>query len=93
MITLNCAGVNEAVLLIHSYFHIVEMPVGDSRKDYILSTLGGHYSLSSSEIEVLGLHDEKALNSFLDDGNTTSLCVNAVQNGKEKIIKLSNKVN
>ena len=66
--------------------------MGDSRKDYILSAIGGHYSLSSSEVEVLGLHDDAALNSFLDDGNVSSLCANVVQKGKDRTIKLSNKV-
>lgn len=68
------------------------MPVGDSRKDYILSAIGGHYSLSAAEVEVLGLHDDSALNSFLDDGNTSSLCANITQKGNDKSIKLSNKV-
>lgn len=68
------------------------MPVGDSRKEYILSTIGGHFSLSSAEIEVQGLHDNSALNSFLDDGNITSLCAAIKLSDKDKIVHMSNKV-
>lgn len=68
------------------------MPVGDSRKDYILSTIGGHFTLSSAEIEVQGLQDNSNLNSFLDDGNTTSLCAAIKKSDKDKVVHLSNKV-
>lgn len=68
------------------------MPVGDSRKEFLLSTVGGQFSLSSAELEVQGLHDSPALNSFLDDGNVTSLCANAQNKGNDVTVTFSNTV-
>ena len=68
------------------------MPVGDSRKEFLLSTVGSQFSLSPAELEVQGLHDSQALNSFLDDGNVTSLCANAQTKGDDVAVTFSNKV-
>lgn len=68
------------------------MPVGDSRKEYLLTTVGGHFSLSPDELEVQGLFDSSALNSFLDDGNITSLTASVSSSDKDRKVTLSNKV-
>lgn len=68
------------------------MPAGDSRKEYIFATIGGHFSLSAAEIELQGLHDDSSLNSFLDNGNITSFSAAVKSSDPEKQIHLSNKV-
>lgn len=69
------------------------MPVGDSRKDYIFTTIGGHFSLSPAEIELQGLLDSSAVNSFLDDGNVTSFSATIKSNDADRKVHLSTKVN
>ena len=64
------------------------MPVGDSRKAHLLSTIASHFSIPSGGGSIESLHDNNALNSFLDDGNITALSANH----KDNVISLSNKV-
>lgn len=68
------------------------MPVGDSRKEFIFTTIGSHLSLSPAEIEIQELHDNQSVNSFLDDGNVNALCASAKTADKDRRIRLSNKV-
>lgn len=68
------------------------MPAGDSRKDYLFNSIGGYFSLSPAEIELQGLHDNSALDSFLDDGNTTSFSATIKADDKDRKVHLSTKV-
>ena len=49
---------------------------GDVRKDYILTTIANHFSLSSTDAIVAGLVTDSKLNNFLDDGNSMLLSAN-----------------
>ena len=49
---------------------------GDVRKDYILTTIANHFSLSASDNIVSGLVTDTKLNNFLDDGNSMLLSAN-----------------
>ena len=42
---------------------------GDSRKDYILATIGNHFGYSVSDGAVVHIAQSQEINTFLDDGN------------------------
>ena len=42
---------------------------GDSRKDFLVTTIGNHFGYSTGDGAVSHIYDSKELNSFLDDGN------------------------
>lgn len=46
---------------------------GDSRKDFILATIGNHFGYSVSDGAVAHVRDSKEINTFLDDGNCSVL--------------------
>ena len=46
---------------------------GDSRKDFILATIGNFFSVSVTDGMVKHIFDSTELNAFLDDGNCSVL--------------------
>ena len=58
---------------------------GDSRKDFILATTGNYFGIQDDG----SLANNKALNSFLDDGNVSVLAAK-LDNSKKVIV--TNKV-
>ena len=46
---------------------------GDSRKDFILATIGNFFSVSVTDGMVKHIFDSSELNAFLDDGNCSVL--------------------
>ena len=46
---------------------------GDSRKDFILATIGNFFSVSVTDGMVKHIFDSLELNAFLDDGNCSVL--------------------
>ena len=63
------------------------MPSGDSRKEYVLATVGNYFGISLSDAGLSGQHDNSALNNFLDDGSCFIL---AASGGKK--VAFQNKV-
>lgn len=61
---------------------------GDSRKDYVLATIANYFGLAVSDGAISSLADSRALNNFLDDGNSTVL----VGKNEGKRINFYNKV-
>ena len=60
----------------------------DSRKDFVLATIGNFYGMGTSDTAVSVCYGDSALNSFLDDGNVSVLV--AKQDGKK--LSMLNKV-
>lgn len=50
---------------------------GDSRKDFILATIGNHFGYSTGDGAVSHILNSKELNTFLDDGSCTVLAAHA----------------
>ena len=46
---------------------------GDSRKDFILSTIGNHFGYSISDGAIAHIPTSNEVNTFLDDGNSLIL--------------------
>lgn len=65
---------------------------GDSRKDFILATVGNFFSYSSSDGAVSHIADSKELNSFLDDGNCMVLALHPELTQGVKLIQVYNHV-
>lgn len=42
---------------------------GDSRKEFVLATIGNHFGYSVTDGTVVHISDSNELNTFLDDGN------------------------
>ena len=57
---------------IHYVFFAVTMS-GDSRKDFILATIGNHFGYSISDGAIAHIHTSNEVNTFLDDGNSLIL--------------------
>ncbi|XP_074649972.1 cytoplasmic dynein 2 heavy chain 1-like [Tubulanus polymorphus] len=68
------------------------MPSGDSRKDFILTTAGNYLTLPVSDSRISSLHNDVALNSFLDDGNIAVLATTLHQRGDSNKVTFSNKI-
>jgi hypothetical protein len=68
------------------------MPAGDSRKEYLLSTTGNNFGISTSDSILASQHDASAVNSFLDDGNISILAARLEGKPDSRSIKFSNKV-
>ena len=66
--------------LVHIYMYIVYIQhtlcifavtmSGDSRKDFILATIGNHFGYSISDGAIAHIHTSNEVNTFLDDGNS-----------------------
>lgn len=65
---------------------------GDSRKDFILATIGNFFGYSSSDGAVCHIADSKELNSFLDDGNCMLLGLHPELVQEVKLIQSYNQV-
>lgn len=65
---------------------------GDSRKDFILSTIGNFFGYVRQEGAISHIEDSKELNKFLDDGNCTVLVLYPVLVDEVKLIQSSNQV-
>lgn len=65
---------------------------GDSRKDFILATIGNFFSYSSSDGAVSHIAESKELNSFLDDGNCMVLALHPELTQGVKLIQVYNHV-
>lgn len=66
------------------------MMSGDTRKDFILSTIGNFFGYSSSDGAVSHISDSKELNSFLDDGNCMVLALHPELTQGVKLIQVFN---
>lgn len=82
---------NQNVTIVSFYIYRIwfrfKMP-GDSRKDYVLATIANYFGLAVSDGAISSLADSRALNNFLDDGNSTVL----VGKNEGKRINFYNKV-
>ncbi len=65
---------------------------GDSRKSFILSTIGNFFGYLSSDGAVSHIADSKELNSFLDDGNCMVLALHPELTQGVKLIQAYNNV-
>lgn len=61
---------------------------GDSRKDFIISTIGNFFGYSSTDGAVSHILDSKELNSFLDDGNSMVLALHPELTQGVKLIQV-----
>ena len=61
------------------------MPSGDSRKEYVLATVGNYFGISLSDPGLSGQHDNSALNNFLDDGSCFILAASGESQGGKKV--------
>ncbi len=68
---------------------IGEKMAGDSRKDFILSTISNHFGYSVTDGAVAHIPDSKELNSFLDDGNCPLLAARPELTQGIKLIQVS----
>lgn len=65
---------------------------GDSRKDFVLATIGNFFGYSSSDGAISHITDSKELNSFLDDGNCMVLALHPEMTQGVKLIQVYNNV-
>ena len=64
---------------------------GDVRKQFLLTTIANYYSLPLKDEVITQLNENKKLNNFLDDGNSTLLSANIEKrSGGENRIILDN---
>lgn len=66
------------------------MMSGDSRKDFIISTVGNFFGYSISDGTISHILDSKELNNFLDDGNCMLLALHAELTQGVKLIQVYN---
>ena len=65
---------------------------GDSRKDFVLATIGNFFGYSSSDGAVSHITDSKELNNFLDDGNCMVLALHPELTQDVKLIQIYNHI-
>ncbi len=65
---------------------------GDSRKDFILATLGNYFGYSPSDGAISHIQDSRELNNFLDDGNCTVLATHAELTQDVRLIQVYNNI-
>lgn len=65
---------------------------GDSRKDFILATIGNFFSYSTSDGAISHIPDSRELNNFLDDGNCMVLALHPELTQGVKLIQVYNHV-
>jgi len=65
---------------------------GDSRKDFILSTIGNFFGYSRQDGAISHIDDSKDLNKFLDDGNCMVLVLHPVLVDEVKLIQSSTQI-
>ena len=63
---------------------------GDSRKDFILATIGNHFSYTVADGAISHILDSKELNNFLDDGNCSVLATHAELTQGVRLIQVYN---
>ncbi len=65
---------------------------GDSRKDFILSSIGNFFGYSRQDGAISHIQDSRELNTFLDDGNTMLLVLYPELVDEVKLIQSSNQI-
>ena len=65
---------------------------GDSRKDFLLATIGNFFGYSNSDGAVSHIADSRELNNFLDDGSCSVLATHAELTQDVKLIQVYNSV-
>lgn len=63
---------------------------GDSRKDFIIATIGNFFGFSTSDGTISHILDSKELNNFLDDGNCMVLALHPELTQGVKLIQVYN---
>ena len=64
----------------------------DSRKDFILATIGNFFSYSVTDGAISHIIDSKELNNFLDDGNCMILATHAELLQDMRLIQVYNTI-
>ena len=65
---------------------------GDSRKDFLLATIGNFFGYASADGAVSHIADSKELNTFLDDGSCAVLATHAELTQDVKLIQVYNSI-
>lgn len=65
---------------------------GDSRKDFVLATIGNHFGYSVSDGAMSHISSSQELNSFLDDGSCMILAAHAELVQDVKLIQIYNQL-
>ena len=65
---------------------------GDSRKDFILATLGNYFGYSASDGAISHIQDSRELNNFLDNGNCMVLATHAELTQGVRLIQVYNNI-
>ena len=65
---------------------------GDSRKDFILTTIGNYFGYSVEDGAISHILDSKELNTFLDDGNCMVLATHAELTQDVRLIQVYNSI-
>lgn len=68
------------------------MMSGDSRKDFILATVGNFFGYANSDGAISHILDSKELNRFLDDGNSMVLALHPELTQDVKLIQVYNTI-
>lgn len=63
---------------------------GDSRKNFLLSTIGNYFGYSVEDGAILHIQDSRELNNFLDDGNCMVLAAHAELTQDVRLIQVYN---
>ncbi len=65
---------------------------GDSRKEFVVATIGNYFGYSPSDGAVSHIHDSRELNNFLDDGNCSVLATHAELTQGVRLIQVYNNI-
>lgn len=65
---------------------------GDSRKDFIIATIGNYFSYSVTDGAISHILDSRELNNFLDDGNCMILATHAELTQDVRLIQVYNSI-
>ena len=65
---------------------------GDSRKDFFLTTTANYFGLRPNDDAITASYSSKELNTFLDDGNSSTLAVLCHSVQRDSVLKFTNKL-
>ena len=65
---------------------------GDSRKDFLLSSIGNYFGYSTTDGAISHIVDSRELNTFLDDGNCMVLATHAELTQDVRLIQVYNNI-
>ena len=65
---------------------------GDSRKDFLLATIGNFFGYSTTDGAISHIADSRELNTFLDDGSCSVLATHAELTQDVKLIQVYNNI-